>query len=63
MQAEEDYNDGYAIYYLAQSYRQTGDTANAQKYYQRMVELHPGTSRARRSQQYLDEMAAQQSPQ
>ena len=63
VQAEEDYNDGYAIYYLAQSYRQTGDTANAQKYYQRMVELHPGTSRARRSQQYLDEMAAQQSPQ
>lgn len=62
VQAEEDYNDGYAIYYLAQSYRQTGDMANAQKYYQRMVELHPGTSRARRSQQYLDEMAAQQQP-
>lgn len=63
VQVEEDYNDGYAIYYLAQSYRQTGDMANAQKYYQRMVELHPGTSRARRSQQYLDEMAAQQPPQ
>ena len=62
VQAEEDYNDGYAIYYLAQSYLQTGDTANAQKYFQRMVELHPGTARARKSQQYLDEMA-QQPPQ
>lgn len=63
VQVEEDYNDGYAIYYLAQSYRQTGDMVNAQKYYQRMVELHPGTSRASRSQQYLDEIAAQQPPQ
>ncbi|EOT24626.1 hypothetical protein C805_02838 [Eubacterium sp. 14-2] len=59
VQAEEDYNDGYAIYYLAQSYRQTGDMENAKKYYQKMVELHPGTSRARKSQQYLDEMEQQ----
>lgn len=59
VQVEEDYNDGYAIYYLAQSYRQTGDLENAQKYYQKMVELHPGTARARKSQQYLDEMSQQ----
>lgn len=56
VQVEEDYNDGYAIYYLAQSYRQTGNLENAKKYYQRMVDLHPGTSRARRSQQYLTEL-------
>ncbi len=62
VQVEEDYNDGYAIYYLAQSYRQTGDLENAKKYFQRMVELHPGTSRARRSQQYLNELG-QQPPQ
>ena len=43
VQTEEDYEDGYAIYYLAQSYRQVGDVENAKKYYQRMVELHPGT--------------------
>ena len=62
VQVEEDYNDGYAIYYLAQSYRQTGDLENAKRYFQRMVELHPGTSRARRSQQYLNELG-QQPPQ
>ena len=60
VQVEEDYNDGYAIYYLAQSYRQTGDAENAKKYYQRMVELHPGTARARKSQQYLAELGQPQ---
>ncbi|MEY8389891.1 tetratricopeptide repeat protein [Lachnospiraceae bacterium 45-W7] len=59
VQAEEDYNDGYAVYYLAQSYRQIGDAQNAIKYYQRMVELHPGTQRARSSQRYIDELSQQ----
>ncbi len=59
VQVEEDYNDGYAIYYLGQSYRQLGDMENAKKYFQRMVELHPGTSRARRSQQFLNELEQQ----
>ncbi|MCI8483148.1 MAG: tetratricopeptide repeat protein [Lachnospiraceae bacterium] len=62
VEVEEDYNNGYAIYYLAQSYRQTGDLENAKKYYQRMVELHPGTSRANKSQQYLNEMGQQPQP-
>lgn len=57
VQIEEDYDDGNAIYYLAQSYRKLEDTENAKKYYQRMVELHPGTERARTSQNYLDEMS------
>lgn len=60
IEAEEDHDDGYAIYHLAQSYRQTGDTVNAMKYFQRMVELHPGTQRARVSRQYLDELGRQQ---
>ncbi len=59
VQVEEDYNDGYAIYYLGQSYRQLGDMENAKKYFERMVELHPGTSRARRSQQFLNELEQQ----
>lgn len=60
VQADEDHDDGYAIYHLAHSYRQTGDVENAKKYYQRMIELHPGTQRARASQQYLDELNSQQ---
>lgn len=59
VQAEEDYEDGYAIYYLAQSYRQTQDIENAKKYYQRMIELHPGTERAKASAQYLEELNQQ----
>lgn len=59
VQADEDHDDGYAIYHLAHAYRQTGDAENAKKYYQRMIELHPGTQRARASQQYLDELNRQ----
>ncbi len=59
VQAEEDHDDGYAIYHLAHCYRQTGDAENAKKYYQRMIELHPGTQRAKASQQYLDQLNRQ----
>ncbi len=59
VETDEDYQDGYAIYYLAQSCRQTGDVENAKKYYQRMIELHPGTQRARSSQRYLEELNQQ----
>ncbi len=62
VQMDEDYEDGNAIYYLAQSYRKLEDTENAKKYYQRMVELHPGTERARTSQSYLDEMEESAAP-
>lgn len=62
VQMDEDYEDGNAIYYLAQSYRKLEDTENAKKYYQRMVELHPGTERARTSQAYLDEMGDSTAP-
>ncbi len=58
VQAEEDYDDGYAIYHLAQSYYETGDMENAKKYFERMVELHPGTQRAARSSQYLSQIQA-----
>ncbi len=63
VQMDEDYDDGNAIYYLAQSYRKLEDTENAKKYYQRVVELHPKTERARTSQSYLDEMGDTTTPQ
>ena len=63
VQMDEDYDDGNAIYYLAQSYRKLEDTENAKKYYQRVVELHPKTERARTSQSYLDEMGDTATPQ
>ena len=60
--AEEDYNDGYAIYYLANSYQATGDVENAKKYHQRMVDLHPGTLRGGKSRQYLNQLERQEQP-
>lgn len=51
---DEAYEDGNALYYLAQSYRKANKMAEALVYYQRMVELYPGTERARVAQSYLD---------
>lgn len=55
---DENYQDGNAIYYLAQSYRKLEDVENAKTYYQKVVELYPGTERASTAQTYLDEYAA-----
>ena len=38
---DENYHDGYALYYLAQSYRKNNDIDNARTYYQKVVELYP----------------------
>ena len=51
---EEDFQDGSAAYYLAQSYRKNGDLDSAKPYYQYVVDNHPGTERARTSQNYVD---------
>lgn len=51
---DETYDSGYALYYLAQSYRRSEDTENAKVYYQKVVELYPGTERASIAQNYLD---------
>lgn len=53
---EENYKDGNAIYYLAQSYRNLGENEKAAEYYQKMVAQYPGTERAANSQKYLDTM-------
>lgn len=55
---EEGYEDGYAMYYLAHSYRELGNKENALRYYQRFVELKPGTKRANASQNYIQQLQA-----
>ncbi len=54
---EEDFQDGSAAYYLAQSYRKNGDLDSAKPYYQYVIDNHPGTERARTSQNYVDAQA------
>lgn len=50
-----DYEEGYAIYYLAQSYRRGGDAAAAKPYYQYVIDHYPNTERAATSQNYVNE--------
>jgi TolA-binding protein len=54
VETQEDYNDGSAAYYLAQSYRKNGDLESAKPYYQYVVENYPGTERARTASNYVD---------
>lgn len=60
VEMDESYRDGYAIYYLAQSYRKNNDLDSAIPYYQKVVELYPNTERAATAQQYLDEYGTAQ---
>lgn len=50
----EDYQDGYAAYYLAQSYRRSNDLESAKPYYQYVIEHYPDTERARTAQNYVN---------
>ena len=52
---DENYENGNALYYLAQAYRKNEDMENAKIYYQKVVELYPNTERAANSQNYLDQ--------
>jgi tetratricopeptide (TPR) repeat protein len=54
VEVEENYRDGYAAYYLAQSYRRNGDLESAVPYYQYVVENYPGTERARTASSYVN---------
>ena len=54
IELDETYENGNALYYLAQSYRRNDDLKNAKVYYQKVVELYPGTERAANAQRYLD---------
>lgn len=50
---EETYENGNALYYIAQCYRKLEDWENARTYYQKVVDLYPGSERANVSQNYL----------
>ena len=52
---DENYENGNALYYLAQAYRKNEDMENAKIYYQKVVELYPNTERAANSHNYLDQ--------
>ena len=54
IETEEEYEDGYALYYLAESYYNAGQYDEAQKYYERFIELYPGTQRADTAQSQID---------
>ena len=43
---DERYSDGYALYYLARSYENLGQNAEALDLFQRFAEGYPGTQRA-----------------
>jgi tetratricopeptide (TPR) repeat protein len=51
---EEDYNDGNAVYYLAQSLRKSGDSESAKQYYQYVIDNHPNTERAKTARYYVN---------
>ena len=55
VEMDETYENGNALYYLAQAYRKNEDMENAKIYYQKVVELYPNTERAANSQNYLDQ--------
>ena len=52
-----DATNGDALYTLGNAYRKSEDEENASKIYNQVIELFPGTERARRSQGYLDDMS------
>jgi tetratricopeptide (TPR) repeat protein len=51
---DEDYRDGYAAYYLAQTFRRNDNLEAAIPYYQYLVDNYPGTERARTAAAYVD---------
>ena len=55
---DENYEEGYALYYLANAYRKLEQKEQALTYYQKVIELMPGTERARTAQAYIDEQQA-----
>lgn len=48
-----------ALFNLANAYKRSEDKDNALMYYQKVIELFPGTQSANRSQRYIDELNAE----
>jgi len=61
VESDKDYNEGQAVYYLAQAYRkrgnsELGDLEKAKEYYQYVIDTYPGTEKARTAERYLDQL-------
>ncbi|SFQ30277.1 TolA-binding protein [Lachnospiraceae bacterium XBB1006] len=56
---DEEYGDGDAMYFLAQSYRINGDSQKAIMLYQRIINKYPDTYKARNAQRYMDQLKNQ----
>ena len=56
VEMDEAYQDGNAIYYLAQTYRNLGENEKAIEYYQKVIDGYPNTERAANSSRYLEEL-------
>ncbi len=54
VERDEEYQNGNAVYYLAQSHRRTDNMQVALIYYQKVLDKYPGTERARVAQSYLN---------
>lgn len=50
---DETYNNGAALFLLGDCYRLTGDTENAIKYFERVVELYSGNQWGKQAKTYL----------
>ncbi len=61
--ADESYDNGNALFYLAQAYQKKGDTETARPLYERFITLYPGTERAATSQNVLSQTATVQQTQ
>ena len=53
VEMDERYQNGNALYYLAQSYRKNNDLETAKPYYQRVIELFPNSERAVTARNYV----------
>lgn len=53
---DETYDDGNAMYLLAQAYEETEDTENAKAYYKKVTELFSGTALAKEAQSALESL-------
>ena len=51
-----DETNGDALFYLANSYRETGNLEKAREAYAQVIELFPGTLKASNSEGYLAQM-------
>jgi len=54
VELDVSYQNGNALYYLAQSYRKDGDLESAKPYYAKFVELYPNTERAATAARYAE---------